>query len=187
MLYIYRTIFCRKLVYNRWTSWKQDSRSVPFVSSKKYIIVWQSIGIQTNQTIDYIVTKYHHTTKCNATLSIYKADKTGHNYVHIAPADNSSFDADPSSWYAYNNLHYKSIFWFNLLVPLIYKFLNSVLYKLIILYYMLVFRPFMAMHFLLQYDFLTIFFLLKLFLFADRHSLVLFLDLLVFICRYHLI
>lgn len=145
MLYIYRTIFCRKLVYNRWTSWKQDSRSVPFVSSKKYIIVWQSIGIQTNQTIDYIVTKYQQTTKCNATLSIYKADKTGHNYVHIAPADKLSFDADPSTWYAYNNLHYKSIFY--LLVLLIYIFLNSVLYKLIILYYMLVFRPFMVMFF----------------------------------------
>lgn len=163
MLYIYRTIFCRKLVYNRWTSWKQDSRSVPFVSSKKYIIVWQSIGIQTNQTIDYIVTKYQHTTKCNATLSIYKADKTGHNYVHIAPADKLSFDADPSTWYAYNN-HYKSISWYHLLVPLIYIFLYSVLYNLIILYYMLVFRPFMVMHFfLLQYDFLTIFFLLELF------------------------
>lgn len=161
MLYIYRTIFCRKLVYNCWTSWKQESRSVPFVSSKKYIIVWQSIGIQTNQTIDYIVTKYQHTTKCNATLSIYKADKTGHNYVHIAPADKLSFDADPSSCYPNNNLHYKSIFY--LLVLHIYIFLNSVLYKLIILYYMLVFRPFMVMLFLLQYDFLTIFFLLKLF------------------------
>lgn len=118
--------------------------------SKKYIIVWQSIGIQTNQTIDYIVTKYQHTTKCNATLSIYKADKTGHNYVHIAPADKLSFDADPSTWYAYNNLHYKSIFY--LLVLLIYIFLNSVLYKLIIHYYMLVFRPFMVMLFFFYYN-----------------------------------
>lgn len=138
MLYIYRTIFCRKLVYNRWTSWKQDSRSVPFVSSKKYIIVWQSIGIQTNRTIDYIETKYQHTTKCF--------------YMHI---NKLSFDADPSSCYPNNNLHYKSISY--LLVLLIYIFLNSVLYKLIILYYMLVFRPFMVMFFLLQYDFLTIF------------------------------
>lgn len=185
MLYIYRTIFCRKLVYNRWTSWKQESRSVPFVSSKKYIIVWQSIGIQTNQTIDYIVTKYQHTTKCNATLSIYKAYKTGHNYVHIAPADKLSFDADPSTWYAYNNLHYKSIFY--MLVLLIYIFLNSVLYKLIIHYYMLVFRTFMVMFFT-TIRLLDNFFLLKLFfLFADRHSIVIFLDILVFICQILLI
>lgn len=112
----------------------------------------------------HIETKYQHTTKCNATLSIYKADKTGHNYVHMAPADNSSFDADPSSWYANNNLHYKSIFWYYLLILLIYIFLSSVLYKLIILYYMLVFRPFMVMLcFLLQYDFFYFFFPAKTF------------------------
>lgn len=183
MLYIYRTIFCRKLVYNRWTSWKQDSRSVPFVSSKKYIIVWQSIGIQTNQTIDYIVTKYQHTTKCNATLSIYKADKTCHNYVHIAPADKLSFDADPSSCYPINNLYYKSIFYLLVLLYILKQCFvqadNSLLHAGV--------SPFYGHVFFTTIRLLDNVFLLKLFFIADRHSIVIFLDILVFICRYLLI